>query len=78
MMIDAHTYPRMKAAALRRLLAWFVIIALSGMSFGQEPEMPDLIRRIDIVHMTHTDIGFTDHPLVCRRQQMRFLDKDLF
>jgi hypothetical protein len=24
--------------------------------------------------MTHTDIGFTDHPLVCRRQQMRYLD----
>ena len=30
------------------------------------------VRHIDIVHMTHTDIGFTDHPLVCRRQQMRY------
>ena len=35
---------------------------------------PKHVRRIDLVHMTHTDIGFTDHPLVCRRQQMRYLD----
>lgn len=34
----------------------------------------DVIQRIDIVHMTHTDIGFTDHPIVCRRQQVRYLD----
>ena len=33
-----------------------------------------IIKHINIVHMTHTDIGFTDHPLVCRRQQMRYLD----
>ena len=35
---------------------------------------PEVIRRIDIVHTTHTDVGFTDHPIVCRRQQMRYLD----
>ncbi|MCF7975187.1 MAG: hypothetical protein K9N55_15340 [Phycisphaerae bacterium] len=41
---------------------------------GQDQSRLDVIRRIDIVHMTHTDIGFTDHPIVCRRQQMRYLD----
>ncbi len=45
-----------------------------GIVYGQEEASPDTIRRIDIVHMTHTDVGFTDHPLVCRRQQMRYLD----
>ena len=36
--------------------------------------MANVIRHIDIVHMTHTDVGFTDHPLVCRQQQVRYLD----
>jgi len=41
---------------------------------AQARSTPKLIERVDIVHMTHTDIGFTDHPIVCRRQQMRYLD----
>ena len=41
---------------------------------GAEEQQASMVRHIDIVHMTHTDIGFTDHPLVCRRQQMRYLD----
>lgn len=36
--------------------------------------MPQKIQRVDIVHMSHTDVGFTDHPAVCREQQMRYLD----
>ena len=50
------------------LLAWVI----GNPAIGQEN--PSVIEHIDIVHMTHTDIGFTDHPLVCRRQQMRYLD----
>ena len=41
---------------------------------GQEEQHTSVVQHIDIVHMTHTDVGFTDHPLVCRRQQMRYLD----
>jgi len=41
---------------------------------ANEPPSLKAIRQIDIVHMTHTDIGFTDHPVVCRRQQVRYLD----
>ena len=32
------------------------------------------IRRIDLVHFSHTDYGFTDHPAVCRELQRRYLD----
>ncbi|MBN2293451.1 MAG: hypothetical protein JXM70_13560, partial [Pirellulales bacterium] len=32
------------------------------------------IERIYLIHTTHTDIGFTDHPSVCRDQQVRYLD----
>ena len=37
-------------------------------------ELPVHVKRVDIVHTTHTDIGYTDHPAVTRMQQMRFLD----
>lgn len=37
-------------------------------------EEPAVIQRVDLVHMTHTDIGFTDHPAVTRELQKRFLD----
>ena len=32
------------------------------------------IRRIYIIHFSHTDIGFTDMPGVCRELQSRYLD----
>ena len=36
----------------------------------------DLVRvqHIDLVHFSHTDYGFTDHPVVCRELQRRYLD----
>jgi hypothetical protein len=55
-------------------VASLTFVCLDARSQGQDQSTPDVIRRIDIVHMTHTDIGFTDHPIVCRRQQMRYLD----
>ena len=32
------------------------------------------IRHIDLIHFSHTDVGFTDHPDVCREMQKRYLD----
>ena len=32
------------------------------------------IKHIDIVHFSHTDYGYTDHPAVCREMQRRYLD----
>ncbi|MHC4353737.1 MAG: hypothetical protein ACYS0H_13585, partial [Planctomycetota bacterium] len=55
-------------------VASLTFVFLDTRSQGQGQSTPDVIRRVDIVHMTHTDIGFTDHPIVCRRQQMRYLD----
>ncbi len=31
-------------------------------------------RHIDLVHLSHTDVGFTDHPIICRELQRRYLD----
>ena len=41
---------------------------------AQDYALPTHIKRVNIVHMSHTDIGFTDHPSVCREQQIRYLD----
>jgi hypothetical protein len=35
---------------------------------------PSAIQRIDLVHLSHTDVGYTDHPVVCRELQVRYLD----
>jgi hypothetical protein len=32
------------------------------------------IRHVDLIHFSHTDVGFTDHPDVCREMQKRYLD----
>lgn len=32
------------------------------------------IRHIDLIHTSHTDVGFTDQPSLCREMQKRFLD----
>ena len=32
------------------------------------------IQHIDLVHLSHTDVGYTDHPIVCRELQVRYLD----
>lgn len=38
---------------------------------------PSRIRRVDIFHHSHTDVGYTDLPSVCREMQVRFLDAAL-
>ena len=42
---------------------------------GAEPvPTPPAIKRIYIIHFSHTDVGFTDMPGVCRELQRRYLD----
>lgn len=38
------------------------------------PTAPAYIQQLDLIHFTHTDYGFTDHPAVCRDMQVRYLD----
>ncbi len=40
-------------------------------------EAPLKVRQVDIYHHSHTDVGFTDLPSVCRDMQVRFLDAAL-
>ena len=33
-----------------------------------------VIRQLDLIHFCHTDFGFTDHPVIAREMQRRYLD----
>ncbi|MCU0959795.1 MAG: hypothetical protein MUF48_06790 [Pirellulaceae bacterium] len=50
------------------LAAWTLVHACPA------AEPPAHVRQLDLVHFSHTDFGFTDHPAVCREMQRRYLD----
>ncbi len=56
-------------------LSVVAILATVAADIGaaETPQTPG-IQHIDLVHFSHTDYGFTDHPAVCRELQRRFLD----
>lgn len=65
------------AARRRRIrpAAWAAGLAWLLMAAAATAQTKDLhVREIALVHFCHTDIGFTDHPSVCRDLQRRFLD----
>ncbi len=61
--------------AAPRLHATF-LAAFTGALLAAEPDTtrPDHVRQLDLIHFSHTDYGFTDHPAVCREMQVRYLD----
>jgi hypothetical protein len=38
------------------------------------PNSAEFVQQLDLIHFSHTDYGFTDHPAVCRDLQRRYLD----
>ena len=65
-----------RPAVTAALLSVVICLGATGWARAQataKPKPPG-IRHIEIVHFSHTDYGFTDHPDVCRELQRRFLD----
>lgn len=52
------------------LIIWLLSHALPAAA----PAATEHVRQIDLIHFSHTDYGFTDHPAVCRDLQVRYLD----
>jgi hypothetical protein len=48
--------------------------ALAAEALPPGPDAPQHVKQIDLIHFSHTDYGFTDHPAVCRDLQRRYLD----
>ena len=59
-----------------RLVAWLLAVGwvLALDAAGTRAGEPPKVKHVDLVHFSHTDYGFTDHPAVCRELQKRFLD----
>jgi hypothetical protein len=57
------------------LLGALAAIMVSGSRASESPSgAPDHVKQLDLIHFSHTDYGFTDHPAVCRDMQVRYLD----
>lgn len=54
-------------------LALLVVAALVAAA-ADEADHPQYVQQLDLIHFSHTDYGFTDHPAVCRDLQKRYLD----
>ncbi len=48
--------------------------ALAGLALSTDAQTAPKIRQVDIVHHTHTDVGYTELPSVVRDLQVRYLD----
>ncbi len=58
------------ASCLLALCVGFGAVAQTGPGSGDHSG----IEYIDIIHCTHTDYGYTDHPYIVEDLQQRFLD----
>ena len=54
------------------------LLYLASTAYGKDALSPMVrspgIKEIVLIHLSHTDLGFTDHPLVCRELYRRYLD----
>lgn len=61
-----------------RWIGWLVLAVWPMQVVPGQPAAPEdppgAIRELLLVHFSHTDIGFTDHPAVCRELYRRYLD----
>lgn len=64
----------MTAITRRTLVARAPFAAAAAAAAQTAAPEPRAIRDIDIIHHSHTDVGYTDLPSVCRDMQVRFLD----
>jgi len=55
---------------------WVVVCLCLGIAVGRTAgtAAPEHVRELDLIHFSHTDYGFTDHPAVCRDLYVRYLD----
>ncbi|MGE5295117.1 MAG: hypothetical protein ACM3VT_09845, partial [Solirubrobacterales bacterium] len=52
----------------------FVWICSHPADSPAQTDPPAVVKEIDLVHFSHTDVGFTDGPSVCRELYCRYLD----
>ncbi|MBI4890363.1 MAG: hypothetical protein HY821_07035 [Acidobacteria bacterium] len=61
----------------RDAMKTMALAGLPAVSAAMQPGPAGKVKHIDIIHHSHTDIGFTDNPSMTRELQVRFLDAAL-
>lgn len=51
-----------------------IILAASGLRAQEDTAYRGTVKEIDIINWTHTDYGFTEHPLIVAELHKRFID----
>ncbi|MDR0328766.1 MAG: hypothetical protein LBI05_10770 [Planctomycetaceae bacterium] len=59
---------------MRILSTVFAVIFSTFSVLADDTPLPEKIQRVDLILHSHTDIGYTDHPLITRIRQMQYLD----
>jgi hypothetical protein len=64
---------------MKRLLCIAGFCAATQLIAGADPAppAPAIVTELNLVHFSHTDVGFTDSPSVCRELYRRYLDVGL-
>jgi hypothetical protein len=59
-----------------RILSVLAVVFTTLSVFADENDvpLPEKVQRVDLILHSHTDIGYTDHPMVTRIRQMQYLD----
>lgn len=68
-----HIDPRIRKGACLSMMILTCVCLRPPASLAQA-ELASIIKEIDLVHFSHTDVGFTDSPAVCRELYCRYLD----
>ena len=56
------------------ILMTFSVTAIGVIAVDNDIPLPEKIQRVNLILHSHTDIGYTDHPMVTRIRQMQYLD----
>ncbi len=62
------------AMHIKKLVSLLALTAFAAAAAEAPPGQDPIIKEIDLVHFSHTDVGFTDSPSVCRELYRRYLD----
>ena len=72
--LDRGPRPWRPAGMLALLMAGTCVPWLAAAEQVVEVPPAATVRHVDLVHFSHTDYGYSDHPAVCREMQRRYLD----
>jgi hypothetical protein len=74
--MNRRPIPRSQANTVAAIITGSILLSAAGWAAEATPPpaAPEFVKQLDLIHFSHTDYGFTDHPAVCRDMQRRYLD----